>query len=340
MQRQQREEPEEELKQLYDSEIEEVDARISLAVSALESELLQMKKRLSEGAEGEEAPAGHDDIEARNAILELTPGVGGQEAALFAGELFDMYERFCEAQGWRFEVDSRTEAIGGGLQSCNVKIVDPSSGAGDPNGDGPFGYLSCESGGHRVQRIPETERKGRMQTSSAVVVVMPIAEERDLVIAKQDVKVDIAKKSSGPGGQSVNSANQAVRLLHIPTGVSVFCATSQSQYENRIMAMDMLRTKLLQQELQTRYEYENKQRKEQKGTGDRSDKIRTYNFQRDEVIDHRLGKGSEAGVLGANDVLFGNGLQALLNEHRARARSDRLEDIADKLYSIYKNNTA
>ncbi|CAK9025502.1 unnamed protein product, partial [Durusdinium trenchii] len=150
----------------------------------------------------------------------------------------------------------------------------------------PFGWLRHESGVHRVQRIPVTEKKGRMQTSSVSVVLLPVAEEADVSLAPGDVRVEISKKSSGPGGQSVNAAHQAVRATHIPSGLSVLCTTSQSQFENKTRALELLRTKLLDQQLSAQRSFERSERQQQKGSGDRSEKIRTYNFQRDEATAH------------------------------------------------------
>ena len=189
----------------------------------------------------------------------------------------------------------------------------------------PYGWLRHESGVHRVQRVPSTDKKGRMQTSSAAVVVLPIADEEDVDFAPGDLRIEISKKSSGPGGQSVNAAHQAVRVIHIPTGLSVQSTSSQSQYENRTRAIEMLRTKLLDRQISAKSEFERAERKDQKGTGDRSEKIRTYNFQRDEVVDHRLPKDAGGGGHSASDVIFAGGLEAILIFHREQSRRSYLE---------------
>ena len=189
----------------------------------------------------------------------------------------------------------------------------------------PYGWLRHESGVHRVQRVPSTDKKGRMQTSSAAVVILPVAEEEDVVFSASDLKIEISKKSSGPGGQSVNAAHQAVRAIHIPTGLSVQSTTSQSQHENRIRAVEMLRTKLLDKQLSARSEFERTERKDQRGTGDRSEKIRTYNFQRDEVVDHRLPKDEGGSGHSATDVVFAGGLFAILMSHRHHSRMSYLD---------------
>ena len=188
----------------------------------------------------------------------------------------------------------------------------------------PYGWLRHESGVHRVQRVPATEKKGRMQTSSTAVVVLPVAEEEDVDFAAGDLRIEISKKSSGPGGQSVNAAHQAVRAIHVPSGLSVLCTSSQSQYENRTRAVEMLRTKLLDKQLSARSEFERVERKEQKGTGDRSEKIRTYNFQRDEVVDHRLAKDEGGAGHSATGVVFAEGLEAILRFHRQQNRMSYL----------------
>ena len=195
----------------------------------------------------------------------------------------------------------------------------------------PYGWLRHESGVHRVQRVPSTERKGRMQTSSTAVVILPVAEKEDVDFAAGDVRIEISKKSSGPGGQSVNAAHQAVRAIHIPTGLSVLSTSSQSQYENRVRAVDMLRTKLLDKQLSARAEFERTERKDQRGTGDRSEKIRTYNFQRDEVVDHRLPKDAGGGGHGATDVVFAEGLEAILVFHRQHRRRSYLDQAVSAM---------
>lgn len=341
LERQRQEEPDPELRQLYEAELSAADARIEAEGELLESDLLRLRLRLlpsSGGSSSSSTGAAAPDTDERNAILELAPGVGGQEAALFAGELYEMYERFTETHGWRFELEHYSEAAAGGLQAATVRISDAGGGGGGSLdggvGAGPYGWLRFESGVHRVQRVPETEKKGRMQTSGAAVVVLPVAVETDLVLNKGDLRVDISKKSSGPGGQSVNSSYQAVRITHLPTGMSVFCASSQSQAENRVRAMEMLRTRLLDKDTSARTSFERAERKEQRGTGDRSEKIRTYNFQRDEVVDHRLGKGAVASGLGANDVVFGAGLEPLLEAHRACVRGERLEEAVELLCAL------
>ncbi|CAK0833151.1 unnamed protein product [Prorocentrum cordatum] len=268
----------------HDAELASARARLERCSARLEEELLLLH-RWAEGAGllgGGEAQGS----DGRGVVLEVAPGVGGAEAALFAGELFEMYERLAEERGWTFE----SEGNAGGSQGYTARI----SSAPGADEDGPFGWLRWEAGVHRVQRIPETEKKDRMQTSAATVVVLPMAEEAELSFAPGEVVMEVSKKSSGPGGQSVNASHQAIRAIHLPTGMSVRCVASQSQFENRKGALEMLRTRLLAKQQSAKHRETSSSRKEQRGTGDRSEKIRTYNFSRDDVIDHRLGKGGPA----------------------------------------------
>lgn len=325
-------EAEQELRQLYDAELEAAQERLDMATDVLEVELLYARPQLLQFAGGGSAGGMQmlpHEGDGRDVVLELSPGVGGQEAALFARELYDMYEQFALIQGWTFQEESFAEATGGGLQNATIRMS--SGGSGDvDSSSGVFGWLRFESGVHRVQRIPLTEKKGKMQTSGATVVVLPMADEEDFVLAKEDLRFDISKKSSGPGGQSVNTANQAVQVTHLPTGLFVRSTSSQSQMENRKLALELLRTRLLDKQLSAQSAAEHSERKGQRGTGDRSEKIRTYNFQRDDVVDHRLSK-ADCISLSVGDVMSGGGLRVLLDAHRARDRTNRLEEAVATL---------
>ena len=287
-----------EMAELAAMELEEVEERLAAAEKELEEELVPK-----------------DPEDARDAIVEIRSGTGGDEAALFAGDLFDMYQKVAADKGWKVEVMDTSEGTAGGFRDITFAL----------KGKDVFGRMKYESGVHRVQRVPATESQGRIHTSAATVAVLPEAEEVDVEIRAQDVRIDVYR-SSGPGGQSVNTTDSAVRLTHEPTGLVVSIQDEKSQIKNKEKAFRVLRSRLYQMELDRVHNERAAARKEMVGSGDRSGKIRTYNWPQGRVTDHRLEGDDKNHAL--QNVLDGD-LDAIVRALALADREARMEEAAN-----------
>jgi peptide chain release factor 1 len=254
-----------------------------------------------------------DPEDEKNAIVEIRAGAGGDEASLFAGDLFELYTTFAKQHGWTYEMMDVSPGTQGGFREVIVGI----------EGEDVFGTMKYEAGVHRVQRVPETESSGRIHTSAATVAVLPEAEEVDVDVRESDLKIETFK-ATGPGGQSVNTTDSAVRIKHIPSGVEVSCQDEKSQHKNRSKAMRVLRSRLYEKKLQEQREEREEARRSMVGSGDRSAKIRTYNFPQDRVTDHRL-EGDQKNY--SLQTIVGGDLDPIIDALRAEENAEKLANL-------------
>jgi len=286
-----------EMRELAEAELPELEAKRQKAEEELKVLLLPK-----------------DPNDEKNVVFEVRAGTGGEEACLFAAEVLRMYARYAERQGWKFQVTESAETGLGGIQKAEALI----------EGDRVYSRLKYESGGHRVQRVPQTETSGRIHTSAVTVAVLPEAEEVDVKIDPKDIRVDTFC-SSGPGGQSVNTTYSAVRLTHMPSGLVVSMQDEKSQIKNREKAMRVLRSRLYEIEQQKQHDALAKERRDQVGTGDRSEKIRTYNFKENRVTDHRIGL-----TIHQLDLIMEGGLDELIEATITHFQAEKLKAETEK----------
>lgn len=277
-------------------------------LSSLEERKVQIEKEL------EILLLPHDPNDEKNVIVEIRGAAGGDEANIFAGDLFDMYQKYANGLGWKIEVLNAEEGTAGGYSQIEFMV----------KGEGAYSKLKYESGAHRVQRVPATESQGRVHTSTATVLVMPEAEEFDYELDESEVRIDITR-SSGCGGQGVNTTDSAVRLTHIPTGIIVYSQTERSQIKNKEKAFKILKTRLYDLKLREQEEANHAERKNKIGTGDRSEKIRTYNYPQNRLTDHRIGFTS-MNLDRIMDGELGVVINELINENQRRELEGTLEN--------------
>jgi peptide chain release factor 1 len=283
---------------------EETDAEMK---ELAEMELQELKENMPEMEHQVQLMLLPKDVDdEKNAMLEIRAGTGGDEAALFAGDLYRMYQKYAAIEGWRFETVSSSSSDAGGFKEVVVSV----------SGSGVFAKLKYEAGGHRVQRVPDTETQGRIHTSAATVAVMPEVEEIDIKLEDKDLRIDIFR-ASGPGGQSVNTTDSAVRIVHIPTGITVQQQDEKSQHKNKAKAMKVLMSRVYAAEKEARDAERSADRKDQIGSGDRSARIRTYNFPQGRMTDHRI----NLTLYKLDSILAGEGLEevitSLITENQA-----------------------
>lgn len=301
----------------YKKLLSDVEEARAIIADGSDAEMAEMARMQLDEAEPQIAPLEEeiklllipkDPADAKNAVIELRGGTGGDEAAIFAGDLYRMYSKYAERKGWKQEVMDFNEGTAGGYKEIVFKL----------SGDDVYGTMKFEAGVHRVQRVPATETQGRVHTSASTCIVMPEAEEFDIYIDPKDIRKDTFC-SSGAGGQSVNTTYSAVRLTHVPTGIVAQCQDERSQLKNLEKCMTVLRSRLYEIEYQKRLEEESKQRKSMVSTGDRSAKVRTYNYPQGRVTDHRIGLT----LYNLQDVLDGD-LQRVIDELTMAENAEKL----------------
>lgn len=284
--------PDPEIRELAKAELETVNSRLNELEGTLQRLLMP-----------------NDPMDDKPVILEIRAGTGGEEAALFAGDLLRMYTRYAESEGWKAELLSSHQTGGGGFKEVIASI----------RGTQVYRRLKYESGVHRVQRVPSTESQGRIHTSAVTVAILPEAEEVDVHIEPQELRIDVFR-ASGPGGQSVNTTDSAVRITHVPTGLVVSCQDEKSQHKNRAKALTVLRSRLLKIKQDQAKEEQDQARKSQIGSGDRSERIRTYNFPQSRITDHRINfttHNLESVLAGGLDEIIDPLIQAMHSENQA-----------------------
>jgi peptide chain release factor 1 len=294
---------------------EEAEKNKQLLYETNEAEMKELASKIETlETKLKELLAPKDPNDAKNAIMEIRAGTGGEEAALFAADLYRMYTRYFETKGWKLDIITFNESSGlGGLKEVIAEV----------NGKDVYGTLKYESGVHRVQRVPQTEAQGRVHTSAASVAVLPEAEEVDIDINQSDLKIDVYR-SGGAGGQNVNKVETAIRITHIPTGVVVTCQDERSQLKNKQKAMKILRSRLLEAEIEKQDKAVSDKRKAMVRSGDRSDKIRTYNFPQNRVTDHRIGLT----LYNLSQIIDGD-LDELIEKLKIADRAEKLASEAE-----------
>lgn len=294
-------------KSLLEEDDDELKAMARAEIAEFEAEEERLKKHLKQ------LLIPKDPLDEKNILLEIRAGTGGDEAALFVGDLFRMYDRYAANRGWKVDIVEASQTDTGGFKEVIAMI----------EGDDVYSHLKYEGGTHRVQRVPATESQGRIHTSAVTVAVLPEAEDVELDLDMNDLKFD-TYRSSGPGGQSVNTTDSAIRITYIPTGMIVTCQDEKSQHKNRAKALKVMKTRLLELKRESAHQERAAERRDQVGSGDRSERIRTYNFPQSRITDHRIGYSTRR----LDDILAGD-LDAILDPIHTHFQAERLQNLSD-----------